>query len=170
VAFLQVHPEVGLLGTARREISASGEVLRTITPPGDDRALRRVLMGTNPFTHSSMMFRRTVLDASGWYDERFVVAQDYDLWLRMSRLTRLASLDEPLVLRRLAPGQLSSARDTTRIHDEVTAKLKALQSGAYPPWCAIFLAKPVCALALPLTLRRVIGHVGTGVGYGSCAS
>jgi len=170
VAFLQVHPEVGLLGTARREISASGEVLRTITPPGDDRALRRVLMGPNPFTHSSMMFRRTVLDASGWYDERFVVAQDYDLWLRMSRLTRLASLDEPLVLRRLAPGQLSSARDTTRIHDEVTAKLKALQCGAYPPWCAIFLATPVCALALPLTLRRVIGHVGTGVGYGSCAS
>jgi hypothetical protein len=45
----------------------------------------------------------------------------------MSGLTRLASLDEPLVLRRLAPGQLSSARDTTRIHDEVTAKLKALQ-------------------------------------------
>lgn len=38
VAFLRAHPEVGLLGTACREISASGEVLRTITPPGDDRA------------------------------------------------------------------------------------------------------------------------------------
>jgi len=156
VAFLRAHPEVGLLGTACREISASGEVLRTITPPSDDRALRRVLIRTNPFTHSSMMFRRTVLDASGWYDERFVVAQDYDLWLRMSRLTRLASLDEPLVLRRLAPGQLSSARDTTRIHDEVAAKLKALRSGTYAPWCAVFLAKPLCALALPLALRRAL--------------
>ena len=102
------------------------------------------------------MFRRTVLDASGWYDERFVVAQDYDLWLRMSRLTRLANLDEPLVLRRLAPGQLSSARDTTRIHDEVAAKLKALRSGTYAPWCAVFLAKPLCALALPLALRRAL--------------
>ena len=173
VAFLEAHPEVGLLGTACREISASGEVLRTITPPSDDRALRRILIRLNPFTHSSMMFRRSVLEESGWYDERFMVAQDYDLWLRMSGLTRLASLDEPLVLRRLAPGQLSSARDTTRIHDEVTAKLKALQSGAYPPWCAIFLAKPVCALALPLTLRRtlrrVIRRFGSGVGYGSCA-
>jgi glycosyltransferase involved in cell wall biosynthesis len=173
VAFLKAHPEVGLLGTACREISASGEVLRTITPPSDDRALRRVLIRLNPFTHSSMMFRRSVLEESGWYDERFIVAQDYDLWLRMSGLTRLASLDEPLVLRRLAPGQLSSARDTTRIHDEVTAKLKALQRGAYPPWCAIFLAKPVCALALPLTLRRtlrrVIRRFGSGVGYGSCA-
>lgn len=173
VAFLKMHQEVGLLGTACREISARGAVLRTITPPSDDRALRRILIRLNPFTHSSMMFRRSVLQESGGYDERFIVAQDYDLWLRMSGLTKLASLDEPLVLRRLAPGQLSIARDTTRIHDEVTAKLKALQSGAYPPWCAIFLAKPVCALALPLalrrTLRRILGRFGTGVGYGSCA-
>jgi glycosyltransferase involved in cell wall biosynthesis len=173
VDFLKAHPEVGLLGTACREISASGAVLHTITPPGDDRALRRVLIRMNPFTHSSMMFRRSVLEEIGWYDERFIVAQDYDLWLRMSRRTRLASLEEPLVLRRLAPGQLSSARDTTRIRDEVAAKLKALRSGAYPAWCAIFLAKPVCALALPLplrrALRRVIGRIGSGVRYGSCA-
>jgi hypothetical protein len=194
VAFLRAHPEVGLLGTACREISASGEVLRTITPPGDDRALRRVLIRTNPFTHSSMMFRRTVLDASGWYDERFVVAQDYELWLRMSRLTRLANLDEPLVLRRLAPGQLSSARDTTRIHDEVTAKLKALRSGTYTPLVrglsgqttlcpgAAARAPPGTPAgdpprkparrdhaAVPPVSRRVITSVGTGVGYEPCA-
>jgi glycosyltransferase involved in cell wall biosynthesis len=156
VAFLEAHPEVGLLGTACREISASGEVLRTITPPSDDRMLRRILIRMNPFTHSSMMFRRSVLDTSGWYDEGFVVAQDYDLWLRMSRSTRLANLDEPLVLRRLTPGQLSSARETTRIHDEVVARLKALRSGTYAPWCAVFLAKPLCALAVPPALRRAL--------------
>ena len=154
VAFLDAHPEVGLLGTACHEISASGAVLRTITPPGDDHAVRRLLIRKNPFTHSSVMFRRAVLDASGWYDERFVVAQDYDLWLRMSRLTRLANLSEPLVLRRLAPGRLSSARESTRIRDEVAAKLTALRSGTYAPWCAIFLVKLLCALALPVPLRR----------------
>ena len=44
---------VGLLGTACREISASGAVLRTITPPADDHAVRRLLIRKNPFTHSS---------------------------------------------------------------------------------------------------------------------
>jgi glycosyltransferase involved in cell wall biosynthesis len=156
VAYLDAHPDVGLLGTACREISATGAIIRTIIPPAEDPEIRRILIRENPFTHSAVMFRRTVLDASGQYDEGFVVAQDYDLWLRMSRLTRLASLPEPLVLRRLAPGQLSSARENTRLRDEVAAKLKALRSGTYGPWCAVFLAKPLCALSLPRPLRRAL--------------
>jgi len=153
-AFLAAHPDVGLLGTAAREIEPSGAVVRTLAAPGDDRALRRELMRANPFIHSSVMFRRAVVDAVGAYDESFAVAQDYDLWLRMSRVTRLANLGEPLVLRRLAPGRLSSARDTTRLRDEVVAKLRALRSGASPPWSAVFVAKPLGALLLPTPLRR----------------
>lgn len=153
-AFLAAHPEVGLLGTAAREIAPSGAVVQTLTPPHDDRAIRRALLRANPFIHSSVMFRRALVDTVGRYDESFAVAQDYDLWLRMSRATRLANLAEPLVLRRLAPGRLSSARDTTRLRDEIVAKLRALRSGAAPPWSAIFVAKPLCGLMLPTPLRR----------------
>ncbi|HYS17505.1 MAG TPA: glycosyltransferase [Candidatus Binatia bacterium] len=154
VAFLGAHPSVGLLGTGCHEISPSGEVLSTLVPPVDDRTIRRTLIRRNPFVHSSVMFRRTALHAAGPYDEGFVVAQDYDLWLRMSRVTALANLPEPLVLRRRAPGQLSSARDTTRIRDEVVAKMRALRRRTYPPWCAVYLGKPLCALMLPPTFRH----------------
>lgn len=156
VAFLEEHAEVGLLGTACHEISATGEVLRTLTPPLEDGALRRTLIRTNPFIHTSVVFRRAVLEKSRPYDERFVVAQDYELWLRMSRSTQLANLAEPLVLRRMAPGQLSSARDTTRLREDVRVKLLALAGGSYPFWNAIFLAKPLVGLALPLRARRSV--------------
>lgn len=155
LAFLDAHPDVGLLGTGCREIAPTGEVLRTITPPVDDAAIRRALIQGNPFIHSSVMMRREVLEAVGGYDESLRVAQDYDLWLRMSRITRMANLPEPLVLRRLTPGRVSSAKDTDRIRTEVTVKLRALRSGAYPFWCAVFLAKPLLALALPPGLRRM---------------
>jgi hypothetical protein len=102
------------------------------------------------------MFRRSVVEAVGAYDESFAVAQDYDLWLRMSRVTRLANLLEPLVLRRLAPGRLSSARDSTRLRDEVVARLHAVRRGTYPPWAAVFVARPLCALAVPPRLRRTL--------------
>jgi glycosyltransferase involved in cell wall biosynthesis len=157
--FLAAHPDVGLLGTAAREIAPDGAVVRTLVPPCDDHALRHVLRRSNPFIHSSVLFRRALVDAVGAYDESFTVAQDYDLWLRMSRVTRLASLDEPLVLRRLAPGRLSSARDTTRLRDEVVAKLRALRSGAVPAWSAVFVAKPLGALMLPTPLRRAVRAV-----------
>jgi glycosyltransferase involved in cell wall biosynthesis len=153
-AFMTTHPEVGLLGTAAREIAPDGAVVETLTPPCDDHAIRRALMRANPFIHSSVIFRRALIDRIGTYDESFAVAQDYDLWLRMSRVTRLANLSEPLVLRRLAPGRLSSARDTTRLRDEVVAKTRALRSGASPRWAAVFLAKPLGALMLPTPLRN----------------
>jgi hypothetical protein len=74
----------------------------------------------------------------------------------MSRLTRMANLSEPLVKRRLTPGRVSSVRDTDRLRAEVAMKLRALRNGAYPLWCAVFLVKPVVALALPAALRRVL--------------
>ena len=72
----------------------------------------------------------------------------------MSRVTQLANLTEPMVLRRLAPGRLSSARDSTRLRDEIIAKVRALRSGASPVWSAVFVARPLGALLLPTLLRR----------------
>ena len=155
VVFLDAHPDVGLLGTGCQEVSLSGDLVRTLNPPADDRAIRRALIRENPFIHSSVVFRRDVLDVAGHYDESLPVAQDYDLWVRMSRITRMANLREPLVLRRLTPGRVSSARDSARLRAEVAVKIRALRSGAYPLWCAVFLAKPLVALALPVPLRRL---------------
>jgi len=156
VAFLGAHPNIGLLGTAAREITPDGTVVGTLAPPCDDHAIRRALRRSNPFIHSSIVFRRSLVDTVGAYDPSFAVAQDYDLWLRMSRITQLANLGEPLVLRRLAPGRLSSARDTTRLRDELVAKLRALRSGAIPAWSAVFMAKPLGAMVLPTPLRRAV--------------
>jgi glycosyltransferase involved in cell wall biosynthesis len=156
VAFLDGHPDIGLLGTGCHEISRSGEGVGIKTMPADDAAIRRALIRENPFVHSSVMFRRHVLEAAGEYDERFAVAQDYDLWLRMSRVTRMANLPDPLVRRRLTSDSLSSARDTIRLWDEVSARLGALRRRTYPLWCAVFLAKPLCALALPPPARRLL--------------
>lgn len=160
--FLATHPEVGLLGTGCHEIAPSGQIVRTLTPPRDDAAVRRALIRKNPFVHSSVVFRRAVLETTGGYDEALPVAQDYDLWLRMSRVTRMANLPEPLVLRRLTPGQVSRARDTERLRAEVRVKLRALRSGAYPPWCAVFLLKPLLGLALPPGPRRGLRRASPG--------
>ncbi len=134
-------------------MSSSGEILRTIIPPADDVAIRRALIRANPFIHSSVIMRREALEAAGGYDERIAVAQDYDLWLRMSRVTRMANVPEPLVLRRLTPGMISHARETDRLRMELRVKVRALRSGAYPIWCAVYLLKPLLALAVPAGLR-----------------
>jgi glycosyltransferase involved in cell wall biosynthesis len=155
-AFLAAHPDVGLLGTAAREVDDAGALVRMVRPPTDDAAIRRALIRTNPFVHSSVMARRELLARARGYDEALAVAQDYDLWMRLARLTRLANLDEVLVVRRLGAGRVSIEREEDRLRTEARVRWRAVTSGAYPPWCALFALRPALALALPRPLRRAV--------------
>jgi glycosyltransferase involved in cell wall biosynthesis len=156
VAFFEAHPEIGLLGSAAREINGSGREVRVVRPPQDDHALRRALIRANPMVHSTVTMRRRVVEAVGGYDPRFAVAQDYDLWIRLAAVTRLANLSEALVVRRLLPGRVSVARDTERLRAEARARWRAVRAGAYPPWCLVFALRPTLAAAMPGPLRRML--------------
>jgi len=45
----------------------------------------------------SVMIRRDVLDDVGLFDERFIHAEDYDLWLRIGRGHSIGYIDSPLI-------------------------------------------------------------------------
>jgi glycosyltransferase involved in cell wall biosynthesis len=162
-AFLDAHPEVGLLGTGAREVDAAGRDVALVTPPAEDAAIRRALIRRNPFVHSSVMMRRHVVEAAGGYDARLPVAQDYDLWMRMSKTTRLANLPEPLVVRRLLPTRVSATRDDERLRAEARVRWRAVRDGLYPWWCAVFVVRPLVARWTPRGLRRRIRrHLAAG--------
>jgi len=156
VAFLDAHPEIGVLGSAAREVNGDGREVRVVRPPEDDAALRRALIRRNPMVHSTVTMRRRAVEGVGGYDARFAVAQDYDLWMRLAAVTRLANLPDALVVRRLLPGRVSVARDADRLRAEARARWRAVRAGAYPPWCLVFVARPLLALAVPGPWRRAL--------------
>ena len=160
-AFLDAHPDVGLLGSAAREVDPSGRDIRTVRPPTDDAALRRALIRSNPFVHSSMMMRRAAVDLVKGYDPSFPVAQDYDLWMRVSRVTRMANLAEPLVVRRILPGRVTATRDTERLRAEARVRWRAVRAGTYPAWCLLFALRPLLARAIPTSTRRRLRRFGS---------
>jgi glycosyltransferase involved in cell wall biosynthesis len=154
--FLDAHPGIGLLGTGAIEIDAAGRVVGRVTPPADDVAIRRALIRRNPFVHSSVVMRREMLERAGGYDASLPVGQDYDLWMRLSGLTRLANLPEPLVVRRLLRDRVSAVRDDERLRAEARVRWRALRAGLYPWRYAVFLVRPLAALAVPRALRGPI--------------
>lgn len=153
-AFLDAHPDVGLVGTAAREVDAAGRDVGLVVPPVDDLAIRRMLIRRNVFVHSSVMMRRGLVLGTGGYDPSFPVAQDYDLWLRLARCTRLANLPEPLVVRRLLPTRVSAVREAERLGAEARVRWREVRAGRYPPWCAVFALRSWLALVLPASGRR----------------
>src|SRR2546426_7806487 len=128
-AVFAAHPASGLRGTGAREVDASGFAVAVLRPPADDAGIRRALIRRNPFVHSSVMARRSIVEQAGGYDPRFPVAQDYDLLMRGSRLSRLANVPEPLVIPRLLPRRVSESREDDRLRAAARIRWRAVRRG-----------------------------------------
>jgi glycosyltransferase involved in cell wall biosynthesis len=102
VAFLDDHPDVGVVGSFVETFSAdeppgSGQILRY---PAEPLAAAATLLFRSPLAHPAVMIRRAALEQHGLrYDETFRRGQDYDLWMRFF-LTGLPMANIPEVLLR----------------------------------------------------------------------
>jgi glycosyltransferase involved in cell wall biosynthesis len=112
-AFMQAHPEIGLLGTFADRIGAAGNIVGRLAPPTDHATLSQVLERTNPFVHSSVMMRTALARRVGGYRAAFRAAEDYDLWLRMAEAGGIANLAHYLTQYRQHDANLSR-RDAIR--------------------------------------------------------
>ena len=48
---------------------------------------------------SAALLRRELLDDVGWFDEDFVVCEDYDLWLRVTARHEIGFVTEPIIIK-----------------------------------------------------------------------
>ena len=105
VDFLEANPDYGLLGSFAKEFGFSSN---NIQYPTTDEAIRYAGIYHNPFVHSSVMIRSSILVN---YDLMFDVDQlhveDYDLWIRILSVSKVANLPECLVLYRVHADQIS---------------------------------------------------------------
>ncbi|QOI99684.1 MAG: glycosyltransferase [Phycisphaeraceae bacterium] len=92
----------------------AGEVRAVVRPPGDPAALRLRLLEENCLAHGSVMMRRSAVLGAGGYDERLDRAQDYGLWLRLSRDGRVGAVGEVLYRYRLRSWGGSYSGDETQ--------------------------------------------------------
>ncbi len=98
VSFLDEHPTVGVVGASMRRVDAEGRPRGVRRYPLDDRAIRRMVCLRPPVCHPVVMVRRLILEMSGGYDENFLKAEDYELWLRLSNSgIAFANLPEILI-------------------------------------------------------------------------
>lgn len=130
VGYMRMHASVALLGSAWDEYGPRAEAYRRHRPPEQDADLRALLRWRNPLAHSSVMFRREVVTRLGGYDESYPVAQDYDLWLRIAAVARIAALPDVLVIRRALEAGVSRRRPWLRRWCQVRARWAALRRGA----------------------------------------
>jgi glycosyltransferase involved in cell wall biosynthesis len=99
-----------LVGALADVIDESGNLTGEELNPLSDTAIRWSLLFRSSFVHPSVMFCRHAFEATGGYDPGFEVAQDFDLWTRMSRFGALSNLEERLISYRRHATNLSATR------------------------------------------------------------
>jgi glycosyltransferase involved in cell wall biosynthesis len=113
VSFLDAHPDHALVGTRAEIWTEDTPTHRFHDHPIDNAALRFELLFNNPFVHSSVMLRKSVLDEIGLYttDPARQPPEDYELWSRIARRYQVANLPERLTIYREVPNSISRVGD-----------------------------------------------------------
>jgi glycosyltransferase involved in cell wall biosynthesis len=70
---------------------------------------RSFAAGRASVPHPAVFIRRSAFERVGMFDEQLKYAMDIDLWLRLGKLARPATLDRPLTIFRDHAGSVSSA-------------------------------------------------------------
>lgn len=96
--FLQQNPEVVLCGSYHYEKNEETNKLKLCKYPKSNKELKNNLLNVKKFfSHSSSIFlKNSVKDFEG-YSEKFKKTQDFDLWLKLSSVGKIACIDKPLV-------------------------------------------------------------------------
>jgi len=124
VDFLTRNPQVQVLGTGITSFGG-GQPDRLRTYPAHHDNIRAKLLFDSPMAHPTIMFRRSFMEKYQLrYDEtlRFGT-EDYDLWIRASRLGKFANLKTPLLCYRSHIQQVSSSQENLKEANQIRKKL-----------------------------------------------
>ncbi len=126
VSFMQQHPHVGLLGSFADTISMDGSLLTDgKRVEKSDIDLRWDLLFKNPFIHSTIMFRAKLITDFG-LGYNLPHAEDYDLWARLSYVTKLALIPEPLIQYRVNPKSWTYVKASEQNHSEMLVSTREI--------------------------------------------
>jgi glycosyltransferase involved in cell wall biosynthesis len=151
-AFLDAHPDVALCGTWAHRIEPDGSQ-HEWRQPLEAGEIRRTMLRSDCFIHSTVMARKRVLQECGGYDESLDFSEDYDLYLRIAGRCATANLPEILCAYRAPVGaryRLKEQWHKTRV------KWRAIRDYGYPRRQLLCLATPLLTTFIPARLRLAL--------------
>jgi len=99
VCFLDNNPGYAMCGTWAYMIDREGREIKKINLSRKNSQIKCTLLFASSFLQSSVMIRRDVL-SENQYDPAFPLAEDYELWCRLSKKYSLYNIPQKLTLYR----------------------------------------------------------------------
>lgn len=124
VAVMDAKPDIVALGGALEYIDSAGRDLGVVRQSGTAKST----LSQTPILHPTAMIRRSSLVENHInYEERYRYAEDYFLWMQLSRLGRIEAIDDVVLRYRVSSG----ATRVKHVKGVLWATLKAKKAGVF---------------------------------------
>ena len=119
--------DVVLIASGSISTNEKGQPIKDHKYPTDHKSLVRRLHTKQAFPHhSSMVYRRDVVEKLGGFNSRYVGSEDYDLWLRLSEVGKVAAIGKPLVKFRTHEHNISKSEGGNALADLASLPSRAI--------------------------------------------
>jgi len=109
-SYLRKNPELGLVGSQAIIIDGEGKETGRSDYASHPFLVDFLMPLAHPFCIAATMCRRELIEKAGSFQESFLVAEDYDLLLRLSDLCEIRQLEFPLYKCRVHSESLTGCR------------------------------------------------------------
>lgn len=119
VEYLEENPECGAVGTWVVQIDEYGGIVKKIAYEEKHESISKSILYRNSIAHSSVLFRKDVVQSVGGYDDCLATMEDHDLWLKIGVLSSLATLPIYALGYRVYQGNITKSRKIRIALDEL---------------------------------------------------
>jgi glycosyltransferase involved in cell wall biosynthesis len=105
--YLDSNPSIAILGGATQVIDEGGKYIFTQTYPLTPDQIKKQITRGNCFAHPAVMYRKDAVSKVGLYRDIYTHAEDFDLFIRLSKEYECSNLDFPVIKYRLNTNQVS---------------------------------------------------------------
>ena len=158
VAFFEANPDYAWIGCGEERVEPRrGEHINRLYPT-DNATLRKQCTRCIPYSHSGVMFRKSLIDKGINYDPEQPYLIDFEFFLRIAKKYKVANLPEVLVRREVRNGSFFQGRFSTSQQNRRLARF-GVQSVFWfklPPWMLVYPLARLIYPMMPDTLKRLI--------------
>ena len=123
IRFMEANTDVGVCGSWFQSIGGSSNSIAKY--PTTDFLIRYTALYQCPFCHPTVILRTSVLKEHNLqYSKDYPHAEDYEFWLQLSRVTKMANVPESLLQYRLHESNISKTESETQLN--LSKKIRGL--------------------------------------------
>ena len=124
VRYLHEHPEVGVVGSNANLINAEGKYISKIRMPKSHHVILWEMMFQCSLLHPTVMMRTDLLKKVGGYSTDCIHSEDYELWYRLSLVTKFHNIQLPLLGLRKHSQNVSHVHQTIQLNNSNKIRFK----------------------------------------------